>query len=265
MPAAAPLPLTSNPGSRLEVGFRRLLRKCEATAAGPEDCWRSDPVFHSYVETLQEQLADLTASSSAGVDPLVLHWYEEHVGALLKELTPPNLPAYCRPTSKLERLTSHTGQDVPSCNRGSELRSNLASAAAALSISAKAARQDAGPADSALKSRMDMHRNLQESLIDDMADLAKGLKSSTMAVEEHMKKRNALLDTADAGLTRSANTMAKNAALAGKVEMSSRSMTCYTFLVLFGVMAVLMGVAVFIKLTTIAGYRAAPPSNRVEL
>lgn len=32
-----------------------------------------------------------------------------------------------------------------------------------------------------------MHRNLQEDLIDDMADLAKGLKNQSMAVEEHLK------------------------------------------------------------------------------
>jgi hypothetical protein len=40
-------------------------------------------------------------------------------------------------------------------------------------------------------------------------------------------------------------------------------MTCYTLLVLCAVMSIFMAIAVFIKLTSIAGYRA--PSGRTEL
>ena len=37
--------------------------------------------------------------------------------------------------------------------------------------------------------RMEMHGNLQDDLIDDMAGLAQGLKEQTKAVEEHLRVR----------------------------------------------------------------------------
>ncbi len=78
----ADLPPPSS-GQFLEIVFRRLLDKCEHTAAGEgAHAWQSSPLFHHVcvfgivfnqqpsipythiqnVETLQEQLADLTST-----------------------------------------------------------------------------------------------------------------------------------------------------------------------------------------------------------
>ena len=55
--------------------------------------------------------------------------YEEHVAALRRALGPPNLPAYCKPVSKLERLGNAArasgNSDAPPCGRGSEIRRGL--------------------------------------------------------------------------------------------------------------------------------------------
>lgn len=52
----APVPLANLPISPLDVSFRRLLRKCEAMAAGSDDVWKTDPVFHSVSCSGAEQL-----------------------------------------------------------------------------------------------------------------------------------------------------------------------------------------------------------------
>mmetsp|Transcript_34227 Transcript_34227/g.85684 ORF Transcript_34227/g.85684 Transcript_34227/m.85684 type:complete len:258 (+) Transcript_34227:321-1094(+) len=245
------------PSTPLELSFRRLLRKCEARAQGAEEGWRTDPVFHSYIGTLQEYLSDLVNNNAAGLEPPLLEQYRIHVTMLAKALQPPNLPAYCLQASKLDRITRKGVAGA----RGAELRSGLAASSPGPRPSAEPPREGAGSAG--VRERLDMHRNLQESLIEDLSDLTRGLKGNTLAVEEQLRRRAAVLDEADRGLERSTDTMKKNAALAGKVEQKSRSMTCYTLLVLCGVMGILMGMAVFIKLTSIAGYRA--PTGRTEL
>jgi hypothetical protein len=44
---APPDDFATAPLNVLELNFRRLLRKCEATAKGEETSWKANPVFHA--------------------------------------------------------------------------------------------------------------------------------------------------------------------------------------------------------------------------
>jgi len=249
-------PLTSVPHTPLEVNFRRLLRKCEIQAAGASDSWKSEPSFQYYVDTLLQQLSDLGSTSVSRIGPETLAQYEAHVSVLRRQLREPLVPLYCR----AEQVAG--AQVVTAKAQRTPAQKSVVNCATDASQDA-ATPQDFSTTSSEFASRMETQRNLQDDLLEDMAGLAEGLRDQTVAVEEHLKTRHGLVHAAEAGLTRSSATATANADLAGRVEQRSRSMTCYTLLVLFLVMAAFAALAVFIKVTSIAGYRAAPA--KVEL
>ncbi|KAL4458035.1 hypothetical protein ABPG75_012900 [Micractinium tetrahymenae] len=101
--AEEPLPDPTS-GIFLEVSFRRLLASCEDIVAGTSEArpdlvanWRRSPVFHHYIETLQEQLADLEAAAGSRLPRSLLDRYAAHVDVLASQLQKLDLPAFCSP------------------------------------------------------------------------------------------------------------------------------------------------------------------------
>ncbi len=109
----------------------------------------------------------------------------------------------------------------------------------------------------AAKSKLNNQGRVQEALTDELADLAAAMKTNTLAMEAKVKERGTLLDGTEAALDKSAAETKTAAAKATVAHRRGRRNFCFTFLVLFIIGTVFVGMYVFIRITSITGYKAA--------
>ncbi|GMH42695.1 hypothetical protein BSKO_10614 [Bryopsis sp. KO-2023] len=250
-------------GTLAEVQFRRLLLKC-AERTLTLDAWERDPKFHLYVETLQEQLSALSANAAAGLEDEILNRYKENVDCLSNSLLTPDIPLYCKKIGKVDRriLESAAGkpQAIQRTHKG-EIEETVASRPKASSIPGQS------KLDESAQRVMDAQKNIQESLTDDLVNLASQLKHRAKAVEKAVGERNEILDQADVALTKNADSAVDAKKRAGEQYKRSKMGTCMMLMVLLGVGFVFTWMLFFIKFTSIVGYRgqtapaASPPSQ----
>lgn len=109
----------------------------------------------------------------------------------------------------------------------------------------------------AAKSKLNNQGRVQEALTDELADLAAAMKTNTLAMEAKVKERGTLLDGTEEALDKSAMETKTASANATVAHRRGRRNFCFTFLVLFIIGTVFVGMYLFIRITTITGYRAA--------
>jgi Membrane fusion protein Use1 len=107
------------------------------------------------------------------------------------------------------------------------------------------------------KRKLNNQGRVQETLTDELADLAAAMKTNTLAMEAKVKERGTLLDGTEAALDKSATETKTAAARATVAHRRGRRNFCFTFLVLFIIGTVFVGMYLFIRITSITGYRAA--------
>ncbi|KAK9839611.1 hypothetical protein WJX81_000780 [Elliptochloris bilobata] len=239
-------------GLFLEVSFLRLLRSCEDIIAGDAkgradlEEWATSPVFHHYVETLQEQLGDLqNQTGGKRVDSGVLALYQERLAELVPRLQPPHIPAFCA------ALPAHCRGVVGG------LRQRPARAVAAA--------EPAAALDDAGMEAIQRQQNLQDTLTDEMVGLAAGLKRNAAAMEGAVKERGRLLDSAETMLDGNLDATKRSVRESKVIRTRGARSLCMRLLVLFLVGVAFAGVYIFIKATSMAGgARGATPGGAVD-
>jgi hypothetical protein len=113
----------------------------------------------------------------------------------------------------------------------------------------------------ATKSRLDKQQQQQEILTDDVVDLSSQLKESVKGLGAKVAVRNQLLDQAGAALETSVGATQRNVTSIEKTRRKMRMNMCFSVLALLAMMAALGGVLVFIRVTSIVGYRNTPRAS----
>ncbi|KAL4432858.1 hypothetical protein ABPG77_008184 [Micractinium sp. CCAP 211/92] len=290
-------------GIFLEVSFRRLLASCEDIVGGNSTArpdlastWRRSPVFHHYVETLQEQLADLEAAAGRGLPRALLDRYAAHVDALASQLQKPDLPAFCSAApAALHMQPQQAGHGQHQPAGGPPAAAAPAAALAATGAQqpvagvppvpprpaampppvpvartpvlprlgapkqGAAAQPQSRPQNTAQGSQLQTQQQLHEDLTDELAGMAARLKSNTLAIEGRLRERAQLLDSTEAALDTSLQKTRESKERATQIHRRGRANFCLTCLVMLIVGLTFAAMYVFIKFTRLAGYRAAAP------
>jgi hypothetical protein len=112
------------------------------------------------------------------------------------------------------------------------------------------------PLSDAAKGRLSAHGRVQEALTDELAEMASAFKANTKAMEHKVKERGQLLDSTEEALAKSAAGAKAAAAKATAVHRRGRLNFCFTCLVLLIIGVGFAAMVVFIRLTSLTGYRA---------
>ncbi|KFM23405.1 hypothetical protein F751_1101 [Auxenochlorella protothecoides] len=182
------------------------------------------------------------------LEPEVLRAYRGAVAALRASLQEPAVPAtFQGPDPFISEETQPAEQADPAAPPSP--RSGLG------------LRRRNGPGPDADDDRgLDSQAQLQDALTDELAVLAASLKSNTLAMEGRVRERGSLLDATETALDRSlVGVKASNlgaTAIHRKCDRWRRMGFCLTLLALLGIVSAFVGMYLFIKLTSLAGYRA---------
>ena len=235
-----------------------------------------------YIETLQEQLADL--EDSGRIHPTTLDNYRQRIGTLSSLLKRAEISDLCRILAPFQNSSTSTAaaaaagpsSTAPSAPNATNepapkpsIRPTLPVAAVTVpkpaptttkegktAIAPPPALKPIALSDTA-KTKLSNQGRVQEALTDELADLAAAMKTNTLAMEAKVKERGTLLDGTEAALDKSATETKTAAARATVAHRRGRRNFCFTFLVLFIIGTVFVGIYVFIRITSITGYRAA--------
>lgn len=231
-----------------------------------------------YVETLEEQVADLEESSRISED--VIEVYKHHVSAISSALQHPELSDICRlvrkipqhgkltsplrkgsnasnlPTNSPERIPDiRSFQDRKSVSEHkniSERTDTKISSTPKTSDSAKKIRPIA--LSEAAKSKIENEKRVHESLTDELVSMASALKENTLNMETKVKERGDLLETTENALDRSLTETQASKSKAESARKRSRWNFCLSILVIFIIGIGFAAMFVFIRVTSIAGY-----------
>ena len=232
-----------------------------------------------YVETLQEQLADL--ENSDRIHPEYLQAYRERTTALSNSLHRAEMPDLCRLLVPLQSAAAgvandggiHPGTTSTTTNtqrpglpiplavvpRTIVPLSARDTTAVVQPPSSSSSRPEAPLQSIALseaaKARIDAQGRAQEALTDELADLAAAMKSNTLAMEAKVKERGVLLNSAENALEKSAGDTKTAATKATAIHRRGRLNFCFTCLVLFIIGTGFAAMYLFIRITSITGYR----------
>lgn len=270
--AALPPPRSGLP---LEISFRRLLRSCEEIAAG--DCknrpdlqdFPTSPVYHTNVEYLQEQLADLSSIPNSRIEPRLLEAYRDRVSILAQKMKPISLPSYCAmppPEYDGHRSTAASSEAaLPSqaLKASNQLNGGMSQSELRQRHNPQPARPDAvkrggGPLHKSTQDRLDRQEVLQDSLTDDMVALAAGLKRNAQAMRQAVGRRDGLLDETE-NLVDDSLVKAKRSTKESKsLKIKGTFTFCMILLAISLVSMVFIGTYIFIKTTSFVGYKSRP-------
>lgn len=258
------------------LNFERFLQSCEEIAAGDakgKDSlvdWKNSPVFHSYVESLEDRLAELQGRLSS---PQEYEAYQARIMRLSDALEPLEGPSEIFSILERSKLSQNTpfGLDHgtnPLIPRGTQFnRSDQEGGASSSrdgnSGAKKVAFQPISVSE-ATKTRLHRQSELQDSLADELADMASALKESTKAVEAKVQERNAVIDSTESHLEKSVQGTKSSVAGVEKARKSSRMNLCFTLFVFLAMGLGFAGMYIFIRVTSFSGYKssrthAAPP------
>ncbi|KAK9868706.1 hypothetical protein WJX84_005616 [Apatococcus fuscideae] len=263
---------TTMSGQASEVMFRRLLKSCHDIVGGDNkgradlNNWSVSPVFHHYVETLQEQLADLKELQPAKSQPDRYAEFEQQVAELEGQLKPASLPAYALP---LKRSTPETAAQSSAFQQSHSPQTKASRQMPPEKLAHRMERhspqQSAAVLDDDTKKLLGRQDQLQESLIDEMADLAASLKQNVLGMEGSVKTRGKLLEDTESALERSAAGAKQSHRQAKQQHSKGGRSFCASLMWLLLVGMVFIGMYFFIKVTSMAGYKYVKPKLTEEL
>ncbi|KAI8108467.1 hypothetical protein M9434_006492 [Picochlorum sp. BPE23] len=252
------------------LNFERFLQSCEEIAAGDakgKDSlvdWKNSPVFHSYVESLEDRLAELQGRLSS---PQEYEAYQARIMRLSDALEPLEGPSEIASILERSKLSHNTpfgldhGTNNPLIPRGSQFnRSDQegepSSSHDGHSEVKKVAFKPISVSE-ATKTRLHRQSELQDSLADELADMASALKESTKAVEAKVQERNAVIDSTESHLEKSVQGTKSSVAGVEKARKSSRMNLCFTLFVFLAMGLGFAGMYIFIRVTSFTGYKSS--------
>ncbi len=227
-----------------------------------------------YVETLQEQLDDL--KSSGKIDPELLGDYQKRTAALsaslrradvsdlsriLASLQPASRAGEARPTG------AEAGPAEPRAVPGPAAPRPPAAVTVPKSVPKPPSQEPLKPISlsKTAQARIGAQERAHEALTDELVGLAAAMKSNTLAMEAKVKEREELLETTETALDKSATETRTAATRATGMHRRGRRNFCLTCLVLFIIAVGFVGMYVFIRITSLTGYKAARPTAAVPV
>ena len=243
---------------------------------------RSSGLHHSNVRNLEERFEQLLARSKERTSSTALvASYEGRVRTICDRLEPLGDSGSTGGTKEAVKLISNfvDGRHGPllrsvrpEVGNGAVTNVGPTSDLAALSLpstgTVKEKKFQPISVSAATKSRLVKQQKQQEILTDDVVDLSSQLKESVKSLGAKVAVRNQLLDHAGAALETSVGATKMNVTSIEKTRRKMRMNMCFSVLALLAVMAALGGVLVFIRVTSMVGYRNTPRApllnNRAE-
>jgi len=213
-------------------------------------------------------LDDLTNNEK--IRPHVRELYKQRVKSLSDSLKRAELSDLCRLVAPYQATapgplpTAHAApaaQSTAAANGGTIQRAPLAPVAVPKKLppapGAGAAPIKPIALSDAAKARLTTQGKVHEALTDELVDMASALKTNTLAMEAKVKERGELLDGTEAALENSVAGTKASAAKATEAHRRGRINFCFTILVMFIIGTGFAAMYIFIRITSLTGYKAA--------
>ncbi|KAK6141625.1 hypothetical protein DH2020_024628 [Rehmannia glutinosa] len=222
--------------SKTEVNLRRLL------AAAPQQ--QNQAKLVHYVATLREQLEQLAEERSPGGLPRVskaqLNEYSEKIEAIAAKLVvtesstqiseEPALETKFRESPSISEEESPIKRSTPKTFEDSDTTKSV-------------------KLDAAAQAHIEKHRKLQEDLTDEMVDLARQLKESSLMMNQSIKNTENILDSTEKAVEHSLASTGHANSRAMEVYSQSWKTSCFTWLLIFAMTCIFIMVVLLIRVT----------------
>lgn len=239
--------------SKTEINLRRLL------AAAPQQQHQSKLIH--YVGTLREQLEQLAAERTSEGLPRIskatLTDYAEKIESIAAKLASPlfntdisSEPAATGDTSSVNQNVTKTDEEIIAPSPGLRRRVVPPSTVEERGQNTVDA-TDSGPIklDAAAQAHITKHRKLQEDLTDEMVELARQLKESTLMMNQSIKNTEKILDSTEQAVEHSLASTGRANTQAVAIYSETSKTSCFTWLVMLLMTCIFVMVVLLIKVT----------------
>lgn len=236
--------------SKTEINLRRLL------AAAPQQ--KNQAKLIHYVATMRELLEQLAAETTPEGLPRVsktkVNDYSEKIESIASKLTAP-LDEPQGQEDFAETPIQESPQKFEERNLVSSPASGLRKRVVPTAIFEDRTRDNTGDPstpiklDSAAQAHIEKHRQLQEDLTDEMVELARQLKESSLMMSRSVQNTEKILDSTEKAVEVSLASTGHATSRATQVYSQSSKTSCLTWLAMFVMMCVFIMVVLLIRVT----------------
>ncbi|CAL5000917.1 unnamed protein product [Urochloa decumbens] len=234
--------------NKVEVKLRRLLE------AAPRQ--QNPAKLVHYVTTARELLeqlgAQITPEGISSVSKAKLSDYSEKIEALAAKLAA-SVPENEKPV--VESREEEISEEIAKAESPISLSSGLRRRSAA-HIEARASHQertgDIGAPiklDAEAQAHIEKHRKLQEDLTDEMVELARQLKESSLMMNQSVQETEKILDSTERAVEHSLASTGHATSRAAEVYSLTSKTTCFQCLLIFFMTCMFVMVVLLIRIT----------------
>ncbi|CAL4999950.1 unnamed protein product [Urochloa decumbens] len=234
--------------NKVEVNLRRLLE------AAPRQ--QNPAKLVHYVTTARELLeqlgAQITPEGISSVSKAKLSDYSEKIEALAAKLAA-SVPENEKPV--VESREEEISEEIAKAESPISLSSGLRRRSAA-HIEARASHQertgDIGAPiklDAEAQAHIEKHRKLQEDLTDEMVELARQLKESSLMMNQSVQETEKILDSTERAVEHSLASTGHATSRAAEVYSLTSKTTCFQCLLIFFMTCMFVMVVLLIRIT----------------
>ncbi|KAF7108620.1 hypothetical protein CFC21_109056 [Triticum aestivum] len=237
--------------SKVEVNLKRLLE------AAPRQ--QNQAKLVHYITTARELLeqlgAEITPEGISSISKAKLSEYSEKIEALaatLASLVPENenlVDQSREQDNSYEREREKVGSPI-SLSSGLRRRSTAQMEVGPSSHERK--EKDTGAPiklDAEAQAHIEKHRKLQEDLTDEMVDLARQLKESSLLMNQSVQDTEKILDSTERAVEHSLASTGRATARASEVYSLASKTTCFQWLLIFLMTCMFVMVVLLIRIT----------------
>lgn len=235
--------------SKVEVNLKRLLE------AAPRQ--QNQAKLVHYVTTARELLEQLGAETTpegiSSVSKAKLSEYSEKIEALAARLAAPVSENEKPVDENREEESSCEGEKVESpisLSTGLRRRSTFHVEVGPSSHERK--KRDIGAPirlDAEAQAHIEKHRKLQEDLTDEMVDLARQLKESSLVMNQSVQETEKILDSTERAVEHSLASTGRATTRAAEVYSLASKTTCFQWLLIFVMTCMFVMVVLLIRIT----------------
>uniref|UniRef100_A0ACD5TEK7 Uncharacterized protein n=1 Tax=Avena sativa TaxID=4498 RepID=A0ACD5TEK7_AVESA len=235
--------------SKVEVNLRRLLE------ADPRQQNQAKLVHYmTTARELLEQLgAEITPEGTSSISKSKLSEYSEKIEALAATLAASVTENENPIGESREEESSYESEKVGSpISLSSGLRRRTMAQGAVGPSSREREERDSGAPiklDTEAQAHIEKHRKLQEDLTDEMVDLARQLKESSMVMNQSVQDTEKILDSTERAVEHSLASTGRATARASEVYSLASRTSCFQWLLVFTMTCMFVMVVALIRVT----------------
>ncbi|XP_044405895.1 uncharacterized protein [Triticum aestivum] len=204
-------------------------------------------------ELLEQLGAEITTEGVSRVSKTKLSEYSEKIEALAATLAA-SVKENENPVDEIKEESScerEKAESPISLSAGLRRRSTRAQVEAGTSSHDRKERETGGPIklDAEAQANIEKHRDLQDSLIDEMVDLARELKKSSLVVNQSVQDTEKILDSTERAMEHSLASTGSATARASEVYSLASKTTCFQWLLIFLMTCMFVMVVMLIRVT----------------